>query len=306
MNNSHHRIACVGEAMIELVLNADGSNANIGFAGDTLNTAIYLKRDLPTEDDVAFVSVIGTDLMSSRMVDFIQAQSVSTTQLSRIEDRLPGLYTITTDDAGERSFAYWRESSAARTLFQTNGEADFSCLDSFDVVYLSAITLAILPPEIRAALLQWIETFRATGGRFAFDSNYRPRLWENVEVARETLAQAWRLCDIGMPSVDDEMALFGDADEMAALARLNDYGIKTGALKRGASGPLPINQTIEPMPGFTPAMSVVDTTAAGDSFNGAFLAALLSGETLRDALLAGHHRAVRVIGYRGAIMPADS
>ena len=39
------RVACIGEAMIEL--SVQGNSANIGVAGDTLNTAIYLKRSAP-------------------------------------------------------------------------------------------------------------------------------------------------------------------------------------------------------------------------------------------------------------------
>ena len=218
----------------------------------------------------------------------------------------PGLYAISTDKNGERSFSYWRENSAARLLFHGSGGPDFSALDDFDVVYMSAITLAILQPGTREALMGWIDEFRGRGGLFAFDSNYRPRLWESVETAREAVSLAWSLCDIGMPSVDDEMALFGDPDPDTALARLNASGIVTGALKRGAEGPVPINASSDPSIRFAPASNVVDTTAAGDSFNGAFLAAILSGRPLGESMLAGHDCASRVIGVRGAIIPKES
>lgn len=51
------QIACVGEAMVELALDRGGQSAQIGFAVDTLNTAIYLRRALGAAATVAFVSV---------------------------------------------------------------------------------------------------------------------------------------------------------------------------------------------------------------------------------------------------------
>ncbi|WP_419914066.1 sugar kinase [Hoeflea sp.] len=303
MGQAPRRIACVGEAMVELSLDAAGETARIGYAGDTLNTAIYLARERPGAHEVAFVSRIGRDRFSDDMLAFIEAEGVSTGSLTRDDARLPGLYAISTDAAGERSFSYWRENSAARGLFQAADGVDFSILDEFDVVYLSAITLAVLPPAVRAGLLDWISGFRTRGGIFAFDSNYRPRLWESVDAARQTVSRAWLNCDVGLPSVDDEMALFGDGDAGAVLARLEACGIGTGALKRGADGPVPINGKVEGKTQYGAAERVVDTTAAGDSFNGAFLAEFLAGKSLGEAMLAGHNRAAQVIGIRGAIVP---
>ena len=74
----------------------------------------------------------------------------------------------------------------------------------------------------------------------AFDSNYRPRLWPDAATARREIGAIWALTDIGLPSLDDEMALFGEADAAAVLARLAAAGVTRGALKRGAEGPLPL------------------------------------------------------------------
>ena len=292
-------IACLGEAMVELSL--DGDIAHLGFAGDTLNTAIYLRRSLPDVHRVSFVSAVGQDMLSDRMVARIAAEDVSTDHITRHADRIAGAYAIETDTSGERSFVYWRDTSAARTMMTPDSPIQPETLSQFDVVHLSAITLAILAPQARAALMSWVPGYRASGGRIAFDSNYRPRLWEDVPTAQSAVAAMWRETDIGFPSVDDEMALFGDADTAAVMARIEGYGVPTGALKRGESGPLPIGARFNAT--YAPCDKVVDTTAAGDSFTGGYLAAWLSGADQAAALQTGHNLACRVIGYRGAIIP---
>jgi len=294
------RIACVGEAMIELSL--DENKTGFGFAGDTLNTAVYLRRSIAPEHDVAFVSAVGTDELSNRMLQFIVNQGVLVDKIERFANLLPGIYTISLDEAGERSFNYWRDNSAARRLFQMPyGKPCFKNLLSFDVIYASAISLAILPAQIREAFLAWITAFRKNGGLFAFDSNYRPKLWESPEEARRTIERAWKICDIALPSMDDEMAIFGDSSCNEILDRFERYGVKAGALKRGVTGPLPIGSTIDKSMVFLPAKKVVDSTAAGDSFSGAYLAEFLISGNPTNALRAGHICARAVIQHRGAI-----
>jgi len=283
------KIACVGEAMIELSLDVDQNKAIFGFAGDTLNTAVYMRRAIALEHDVAFVSRVGTDELSDRLVDFVRNQNVHVKYIERHAELLPGIYSISLNEAGERSFSYWRENSAARNLFQKpDGRLCFDLLEPFDVIYASAITLAILPGRVRTAFLDWIENFRINGGIFAFDSNYRSRLWNSREEARNAVERAWQLCDIALPSEDDERALFNEADTDKILSRFGGYGVRAGALKRGVAGPLPINGQIDLSLEYPPAANVVDTTAAGDSFSGAFLAEYLTSGNLADALQSGH------------------
>lgn len=291
--------------MIELSLGADDGQSRVGYAGDTLNTAIYLRRGLPAEYDVEFVSVVGGDPLSDRMLAFIEAEGVGTAHMRRHPERIPGLYAITTDAEGERSFTYWRENSAARTLFVDDDGADFEALSEFDLVYYSAITLAILSDPARAAFFEWIDRFRAAGGEIAFDSNYRPRLWASAEIARDAVATAWSKCDVAFPSVDDEIELFDDAGPDAVLKRIEGYGCRFGALKRGGEGPLPIGQSLEDLPDFRRVEKVIDTTAAGDSFVGGFLVEYAQGGPIDAALLSGHEYAACVITHPGAIIPTD-
>jgi 2-dehydro-3-deoxygluconokinase len=303
------RVACVGECMVELSLPAgDGDAARaplparLGFAGDAANVAIYLKRRAGAAMEVAFVSAVGDDALSRRMLAFLAAEGLDTGLVERREGRAPGLYAIALDARGERSFTYWREASAARTLFAPPCEVTPDRLRGFDLIYLSGVSLAVLGAEARAALRAFLADYRAGGGLVAFDSNYRPRLWPDAATARREIEALWRLTDVGLPSLDDEIALCGDADAAAVLARLEALGVRRGALKRGAAGPLAIGWDGAP-PAFRAVARPRDTTAAGDSFNGGFLAALLAGGGPAACMAAGHALAARVVRHRGAIVP---
>ncbi len=289
------KVAAVGEAMIELSLQSE--IAQVGVAGDSLNTAIYLKRAAP-QIDVDYVTCLGDDPFSDQIESFIASQKIGTAQCHRIADKSPGLYAITTADDGERSFTYWRSASAAREMFKSDQGYDFSALEQYDLVYLSGISVAILPDPVRRALLAWLAD---TPVKLAYDSNYRPRLWENVATARDITAAFWRRADICLPSIDDEMVLF-DETAAAVTTRFEKLGTK-GALKRGAAGPVSLGERVSQT--FDAAAKVVDTTAAGDSFNGGYLAALLSGQSQAEALCSGHACASRVVQFRGAIVPAE-
>lgn len=297
-----HDVICLGEVMVELSLD-DGSpdRAGIGFAGDTFNTSVYLKRAAP-DLDIAYATKLGKDRLSDRIVALMNDEDLATDLVLRSPDRMPGLYAIVTDDAGERSFLYWRDRAAVRTLFVPPA-LDLGALSGTPMVYFSAITLAIFSPEDRDRLLDGLAQLRASGTKIAFDSNYRPALWPDTATARRNIERAWRMADIGLPSIDDEMALFGDDGETGVIDRLNRWGVTDGALKRGAEGPAPLDGSAAPQ--CQPVDDVVDSTAAGDSFNGGYLAARLTGADQTAALQSGHALAALVVRHRGAIVSKD-
>lgn len=289
------KVACIGEAMIELSIR--DNETKLGVAGDTLNTAVYLKRSAP-QIEVDYITRLGSDPFSDQITAFIQEQNLGTEAIETSDDRHPGLYAITTAPDGERSFTYWRNQSAAKELFQSPNGPCFNCLDKYDALYMSGITLAILPDDTRTALLGYLTK---SGQTLAFDSNYRPALWPTQSKAQTVIEQFWHRADIALPSIDDEMLLW-DQSEKEVIARFAVLGAD-GALKRGSHGPLSLGPIDEAKVSFQPSPKVVDTTAAGDSFNGAYLAARLTGLSQEQALLAGHRCASHVVQYPGAIVP---
>ena len=298
--NRVRRIACIGECMIELSgWDPAAGTARVGFAGDVLNTAVYLARLLRDRDiDICFVSVVGTDGFSDRMVAQWEEEGIDCRFVGRRADRLPGVYAIDTDAAGERFFRYWRSESAARTLFAGPGP-DLHEIADFDAIYLSGVTLAVLDPAVREALIEFSRELRARGGVVAFDGNYRPVLWPDAATARAALDRMWAHSTIALPSVDDEAALRPGCDPGPRLAALGATEI---AVKHGAAGPV-LWPRIDDAGRYPAAASVVDTTGAGDGFNAGYIAARLAGRDRAVAAAAGHVLARAIVGHRGAILP---
>lgn len=296
------RIACIGECMVELSPAEQGLFKQ-AFAGDTLNTAIYAARSASENIEISYVTAVGTDNFSSRMIDFFKSEQLDCQWIAQIEDKSPGLYAIDLDDKGERSFSYWRSDSAAKVAFRYGfSEQQLAALaECFDFYYLSGISLAILDDHSRAILKQVLIKARERGAKVAFDSNYRPRLWESQAKARAVTLEFLALTDIALVTFDDEQALFNDLSVSDTLSRLSD--VKEVVVKQGGEGcTLIYQQQISFIP-TTPVNPVIDTTSAGDSFNGGYLAKRALGESPGMAAQFAHRLAGTVIQYKGAIIP---
>lgn len=291
-------IAVIGEAMVELSDNID----QLKFAGDSLNTAIYLKRELHNKKNtVAFFSALGNDLNSEKMIKFIESEGLTTNFIERRVNSGPGKYKIVTDKKGERNFHYWRDESAAKTLFSKPCAVKFQNLLEFDLVYITGISVAILPRKIQEDLLHFFSEFKQKGGLIAFDSNYRKTLWKSKKAARIMIKKYWQIADIALPSLDDEKDIFDLNTQDDVVNNLKQLGVKFGALKRGSKGPYSLTDNTNSFK-YTIVTNTKDTTAAGDSFNGAYLASLINGSSQDISLIKGHKLASRVIQNFGAII----
>jgi 2-dehydro-3-deoxygluconokinase len=301
------KVASIGECMIELRHRGE-RDLELGFGGDTLNFAVYLAR-LTRGGDVAvdYVTALGDDPYSDAMLAMWRAEGIGCELVARLPGRLPGLHTIRTDEHGERSFTYWRSASAARDVLRgAHGAHIIERLAGHDLLYLSGITLSILDAAQRERLLSLADAIRARGGRLAFDSNFRPTGWPDRDEARTTFDQMLSRVDIALPTLDDDQALFGVQDATNCARRLHGLGVGEVAVKLGRAGCfLSSGGRSAEVPAEAVAR-VVDSTAAGDSFNAGYLAARLAGAEPEAAARLGNRLAARVIANPGAIIPADA
>ena len=295
------RVACIGECMIELK-QAEGGLYARGYGGDTLNTAIYLAR---LGADVDYFTALGDDPMSDEMIAGWIAEGVGTSRVARLKGKLPGLYMIQTDAFGDRRFFHWRESAAARILMDLPETGDIlDSLASYDVIYLSAITLSIYSAQGRVKLIGTLHRARKRGAIVAFDTNFRARGWPDPDVARAVFAEAFAASDIVLASTEDLLPLYPDESDGQLLERISCDEI---VLKHLRPGSIVLSKGVSREVAAEPATRpVVDTTAAGDSFAAAYIAARLAGAEPFEAAQAGHRLGGVVVCYPGAIIPRSA
>ncbi|MHB1104199.1 MAG: sugar kinase [Devosia sp.] len=293
------RFVSIGECMIEMSGGED-RQYRMGFAGDTLNTAWYARALLPRNWSVDYVTALGDDLYSARMRAFFSENGIGTSHTQEIKGRRPGLYLIH-QQGGDRHFTYWRGQSAAKLLADDPEALDLA-LTGATIVYFSGISLAILAPRARGKLLKAIVKARNAGARVVFDPNVRPALWTSPAVMGSALTAAATIADLVMPTHSDEAPVFGDRSPAATAERYLAIGVEEVVVKNGAEPALVATAGLrESVPASQPER-IVDPTGAGDSFNGAYLAARVAGRGPIEAAKAAHRVAGIVIGHKGALV----
>lgn len=286
--------------MVELARGDDG-RFGLGFGGDTYNSAVYMAR---LGLKVAYATALGDDPYSAGIMASAQAEGLDTRAILTVPGRTPGLYLIETN-RGERTFHYWRDRAPARELFELPDTGKIiETMRTASIIYLSGVTLSLYSPKGLDRFAEALSDARKSGTRIVMDSNFRPRGWAgDATRARNVFQRFWALADIALPTFDDEAALWGDAEPAATIARLSALGPSEIVAKLGADGALAWaggDPKLIPCPR---AITPIDTTAAGDSFNAAYVAARCQGANLDDAVLAGHRLAGIVIEHPGAVVP---
>ncbi|WIT12203.1 sugar kinase [Paucibacter sediminis] len=299
------QVALVGECMLELQGQALGTLTQ-SYGGDTFNTAVYLARcGAAAGLRCHYATALGDDPLSAKLLQRWAGDGLALDLVLQIPGRLPGQYLIEVDERGERSFSYWREHSAAKAYFDGGITPLEQGLYHWDALYLSGISLAILPPAGRERLFMLMQALRERGAAVVFDNNYRPRLWPDAAQARAAFARAFELASIALVTADDHQALFGLPNLETAVAAAQTLPSPELLIKRGAAATL-VRGAADAgwqQAATEPVAQVVDTTAAGDSFAAGYLSRRLLGRSALEAARFGNRLAARVIQHRGAVIP---
>lgn len=289
-----------GECMIEL-MKGSSNTMKQSYAGDVFNTAVYLKRTF-TDIKVHLVTAVGKDEFSLDMIQYFQNENIGTDFVFQSEDKIPGLYSIQLDDEGERSFTYWRENSAARQVMQHIDDNAINALSEGDMFFFSGISLAVVQPAQRAAFWAMIEKLKSAGVKIVFDPNYRARMWDSQAQAKEAFEQAFSYADTLLPGVDDFEQLYNFTTSEAVFEFCKQYNFDELVIKNGEAGIYCYEGDQSYHFPITPVKNVVDTTSAGDSFNGVYLGARVENHSITSAVDLASKAAGFVIQHYGAIV----
>ena len=327
MTNRRFDLLGLGECMVELC--ADGplgtaTHLRRSHGGDVLNTLVAAAR---LGGRCGFISRVADDPFGPAMRQAWVAEGIDVQQAPLVPGD-NGVYFIAVTDKGEREFSYRRRDSPASQL--SARDLDEGYIGTSHMLLLSGITQA-LSPSTRQATLVAAQMARRHGVVVAFDPNYRPRLWADqggLPAARAAFADLVPWVDWLLPSHPADKALLADvpadvladvlaesaadmpaanpSDEFAgaeqALATFARW-VPQVALKVGPRGCLLYSAGTSTHVDGVAAAQVVDTTGAGDLWNGSFLMKLQQGLAPADAALQAHRLAATKLAHRGALPP---
>ena len=291
-------LACLGEPLFEFNQTRADGDYRPGFGGDVSNCAIAAARQGAR---VAMITAIGCDSFGDRFLDLWRDEGIDTGAVRRDPAAPTGLYFITHGPEGHR-FDYRRAGSAASRLGPDG--LDDAVLTASAFLHVSAISQAIGPVAADAVFVA-METVRAAGGRLAYDTNLRLKLWPLAR-AQAIIGHSLAMVDIALPGMDDARLLTGLEDPDAIIDWFLARGVSTVALTLGAEG------VVLATDGYRTRfaghkVAAVDATAAGDTFDGVFLAALAAGaDPLSAAERANAAAALSTTGYGGVAPIPDA
>lgn len=286
-------ILCFGEPMLEFNEQPDGRFL-AGHGGDTSNCAVAAAR---SGAKVGVLTHLGADAAGDSFMKLWQDEGIDTGAVRRNADAHTGVYFITHGAEGH-SFSYLRKGSAASLV--RPGDIDPKVIGQAGILHVSGITQAISASSCDAVFAA-IEAAQAAGVQVSYDTNLRQKLWP-LQRARAVIHAAMGLADIALPGLEDAEALTGLSDPDAIADFYLRLGAGVVALTLGSEGTLVATADRRERVAAFP-VEAVDATAAGDTFDGAFLAELRAGaDPVAAARYANAAAALSTQGY-GAVAP---
>ena len=290
-------IVAMGEPMVELVRTSApgiGTCYRPGFGGDTSNAIVAAARQGAR---TGYVTALGEDEFGDGLMTLWAGEGVDSSAVIRRRDAPTGIYLVLPHES-ERDFIYYRQHSAASLYVP--GEVPDCYIAGASVLHVSAISQAI-SDTARDSVWRAMSVARNAGALVSYDTNLRLKLWP-LDTARPEIHASMAETDIALPSVDDSRLLTGHGDPDAIVDFYLGLGPSLVALKLGAKGALVATaQRRERIPPIE--VAAVDSTGAGDAFDGSFLAYLVeTGDPFVAAKRAVGVAGRTVAGY-GAIDP---
>ncbi|MCD6328472.1 sugar kinase [bacterium] len=291
-------IISLGECMVEMFCEGrflDASTFTRSYGGDTLNTLVAAAR---LGASAGFITRVGNDPFADLLMNSWASEGIDLSQVHRVPG-FNGIYFISLLERGETEFTYYRPGSAASKLAKDDLSQRY--IAGANIIHTSGITQAISATASDTALHAF-RTARAAGVVTSFDPNLRLKL-TTLEKARNDLMAILPHTDVFLPSHSQEAELlFQGMSPDGIIHFASAMGVKHIVIKCGQDGCIvgSEGEVRRMRPWFD--VDVVDTTGAGDAFNGGFLFGISRGLSAFEAARIGLATASLKVAGRGAIL----
>ena len=287
----------IGECMIELFSEEPIEVADTftrSLAGDSFNILVAAQR-LGTS--TGYITRLGDDPFAGYLFQTWQGEGIDTSHVRTV----PGfnaVHFVALLPGGDREFVYYRKGSAPSTLEPDDLDSEY--IGGARIQHLSGITQAI-SSTARQTILKAAQIAKSKGVAVSYDPNYRHQLWSHDE-AREAMEEVIPYVDYFLPNVPaDSQMLLGTDDPHEVVEQFRGRGVPVVAVTRGEDGAVVgVEDRVFEVPAYRPD-GPIDTTAAGDAFNGGFLHGILNGMDVEDAARLGSVTAGLKLRGRGAL-----
>lgn len=300
-------ILAIGEALVEFVrMDSDQASTlnntkttnrplySQGFGGDTSNMIIAASRQ---GADTGYISAVGGDPLGKELLALWQAEKVDCSGVSVFETDPTGVYFVQPHASG-RYFSYARRGSAASRFSKSDLPLD--AIAQASILHTSAISLAI-SESMREAVFEACHHARRNNTLVTFDTNLRLNLWD-LDTARQVIEELLPLVDIVLPSDDEASQLCGTDDSESIIGYFQQKGPDMVILTSGDAGAV-VSNNDQRITVNAARAEPVDSTGAGDSFAGSFIAYYVETKDLEYATRCAAICAAKTVSGYGAIDP---
>lgn len=246
-------------------------------AGAESNVAIGLTR---LGHSVGWISRLGNDEFGRYIYNFLRGEGVDVSQVKFDPAAPTGIFFKERLGLGETKVYYYRRDSAASRLKPEDLDREY--IAGARYLHITGITPALSPScyeTVKAA----IDMAKEAGVKVILDPNIRLKLWSKEE-ARKVILELCSKADIILPGLSEGEILLGKNTPEDIAKELLGLGAQIVVVKIGAGGAYyasPDEEGLEP--GFR-LPQVIDNVGAGDGFAAGFIAGILKGTTLKEAV----------------------
>ena len=273
----------MGELLIDFTPSGYTEDGRLLFSrnpgGAPANVAVQAAR---CGVSAGFLGRVGKDMFGDFLLETLRANGIDLAGLSQDPEAATSLAFVQLDEAGDRTFSFYRNPGAdTRLRFE---DVDPALLAGCKALCFGSLLLTAEPA--RSAVPRLVAAARAQGKLTAYDPNWRPALWRDPQAGIDAMKSLLPLADVVKASEEEVALLTGEADLEAGARALLDQGVQLVAVTLGAQGSALYHRNASVRRG-TYDTPVVDTTGCGDSFFGALLAGLLQSGQAPGALGEG-------------------